>query len=158
MIRLIAAVDARFGIAKHGRLPWELPAEQLYFRNMTMRHGGVVLMGRKTYQCIGHALADRRNYVASRTLPDTSGITVVEDVRHFLVNCPDDVWVIGGAAIYAQALPYADELYITRIQADFNCDQFFPIISEQSFQLVFRSPPQFEAGVSYLYEIYNTRK
>nr|AIA13404.1 Dihydrofolate reductase [uncultured bacterium]AIA13562.1 Dihydrofolate reductase [uncultured bacterium] len=154
MIRLIAAIDNKLGIAKNGTLPWTLPVEQHYFKEMTMRHGGIVLMGRRTYETIGRPLPGRQNFVLSSTLQDTDGITVVRDLKTFLQEQPD-VWVMGGASVYEQTFEQADELYITRIDADFGCDQFFPAFATDAFYLQRRSPVQRENNLNYLYEIYS---
>ncbi len=126
MIRLIAALDQNRGLAKQGTQPWDLPTDRRYFSDLTKTHGGVLLMGRTTYEVIGHALPDRQNFVATRNKDFAAeGVTPVHDIDAFLASHPE-VWVIGGGQIYAATLSHADELYITEIAADYDCDVFFP--------------------------------
>jgi dihydrofolate reductase len=159
MIRLIAAVDQKMGIAKQGRQPWSLPADEQYFREQTMRHGGVLLMGRKTHEVISRALPRRISYVLSRDPQATDTAPAIDSV-HFIpdpqlaVQKHPDLWVIGGADVYRQLLPQADELYLTIIAADFGCDQFFPGFADQGFIQVSRSLQYIENGLAYRYEVY----
>ncbi|MDZ7744671.1 MAG: dihydrofolate reductase [Candidatus Saccharibacteria bacterium] len=155
MIRLIAAVDRNLGIAKHGFQPWNIPADEQYFRQQTTGHA--VLMGSKTYEVIGRPLPDRRNFVASFDAVAVNGAEVVNDVEAFLSKQQRDIWVIGGASIYEQALPYADELYLTHIEADFGCDKFFPQFQQQ-FMLFDEQPPMEENGFIYRYIVYTSNR
>lgn len=154
MIRLIVSVDEKLGIAKDGQEPGSLPGERKHFKELTMQHGGIMLMGRLTYEQIGRALPGRQSFVLSSTMPDTEGITIVRDLPTFLASHPD-VWVIGGASVYEQTLLKADELYITRLHADLGCDQFFPTFSTDDFRLVEREPDQHENGLTFHYEVYS---
>ena len=153
MIRLIAAVDQKMGIAKDGSQPWKLPSDEQYFQNQTLLHGGRVLMGRTTFAVIQKPLPRRQNFVLSHATEPIEGATIVHDLQAFLVEHPD-VWVIGGASVYQQTIELADELYITRIEADFDCDQFFPQIDPEIFQLKQRSEFHHENDLTFYYEIY----
>ena len=157
MIRLIAAVDNKRGIAKHGFQPWHIPNDEKYFLDQTSKWGGEVLMGSKTYEVIGHPLKDRKNYVASRDAASINGAEVVRDLENFLKTFERDLWVIGGASVFEQALPYADELYLTEIQADFGCDQFFPEF-QAGFMPFGEEPLQEQNGFLYKYVIYTKRQ
>jgi dihydrofolate reductase len=114
MIRIIVATDSDGGIAKHGIQPWSIPDDEQYFQAQTLKFGGAILMGHKTYETIGSALPNRHNYVASRAPLHEANIEQVTDIANFLTHYKDgqDLWVIGGAAIYEQSLASADELYI----------------------------------------------
>ena len=147
MIRFIAAIDQKRGIAKEGRIPWHLPTDEQYFLQKTSQDGGVVLMGRATFEAIGHPLKERRNIVISKSLGPTEGIEVMNDLQQAL-HVAKDVWVIGGAAIFEQTLSFADELYITRIETDENCDRFFPEF-EKGFELTSKSKPRHENGLTF---------
>lgn len=157
MIRLIAAIDQQRGIAKNGRQPWSIPNDERYFRDQTVKFGARILMGRKTFDVISHPLANRTNYVLSHTHIEYPGVSGVIDLATFLQEASEDIWVIGGAAIYEQTIALADFLYLTLIEADFGCDQFFPTYGEQ-FELADQSPPQHEAGLTYRYTIYRRRR
>jgi dihydrofolate reductase len=126
VIRFIAAVDRKLGMAKSGVQPWKIPADEKYFLDHTSKYGAEVLMGSKTFEVIGHPLKDRRNYVLSRTAAAVNGAEVVNDLDGFLKGFGRDLWVIGGASVFSQSLQYADELYLTHVEAEFGCDLFFP--------------------------------
>lgn len=147
MIRLVAAIDSKRGITKNGRTPWKLRQELRYFKELTW--GGTVLLGRKTYDYIGHPLRGRQNIVASRqtnlVLP---GCTVVND----LDNLPEDVWVVGGE-LFTQIIDRSDLLYLTRLDADFACDRFFPDYEKQ-FKLMSCNDMQEENGIKFRYEVW----
>jgi dihydrofolate reductase len=153
MIRLIAAVDEKYGIAKNGVIPWHLPGELQYFAELTKRHGGVVLMGQKTYEAIGHPLSDRQNFILGHNKKNMPGVTYVDNLEVFLAEHPD-VWVIGGQSVFEQTLSLADELYLTHMHADFACNQFFPLFSEQDFSRVSESAPAIENDTSYTFVVY----
>jgi dihydrofolate reductase len=156
MIRHIVAIDQKRGIAKDGIQPWKLPKEEQYFADMTKTHGGVILMGRTTFEVIGRALPGRQNLVASKEPNFTAeGVTVVHNIDGFLQNQPE-VWLIGGAQIYAATLLLADELYVTEIEADFGCDVFYPEFTDH-FKLSQQSEPQQENGLIYRYNVYRPR-
>ncbi|MDB5166410.1 MAG: dihydrofolate reductase [Candidatus Saccharibacteria bacterium] len=152
MIRLIVALDSKGGIAKNGMLPWRLPTDQQYFKEQTMRFGGVILMGRITFDTIGHPLPGRQNYVLSHDTFQAEGITAVHDVHEFMKTQPE-VWAIGGAKVYAETLPYADELYLTHIDRDYQCDLFFPEVPAEKFAMVSKSLPQHHGDTTFVYEI-----
>lgn len=104
-------------IGRDGALPWHLPDDMRRFRALTL--GSAVLMGRKTFESIGRPLDGRTNLVASRTLsPNIDGVWIVRDVRYELANVVcGDVFVIGGAEVYREALPFCTRAYVTRVHA-----------------------------------------
>lgn len=128
-MNLIALVDINWGIARDGRQIYTIPADLRRFRDLTM--GGTVLMGRKTYQAIGHALPGRRNIVFSRGvwLQDAE---VYSDIDDFMKDCGKDQFVVGGESIYRQLLPYCDRAYITFVYEDLGADQFIDNLSESN--------------------------
>jgi dihydrofolate reductase len=105
-------------------MPWHLTEDLRYFRRLTL--GRVVVMGRKTFESIGRPLPGRTNVVVTRN-PDfrPEGVEVAGSLYGAVENHPD-AFIIGGADIYRQALPLADRLYITNIDADFEGDTRFP--------------------------------
>lgn len=117
MIALVAAMDERNLIGVGGRLPWHLPADLRHFRDVTM--GKAVVMGRKTLESIGRRLDGRTCFVLSRTRGVIGGNAVVADSLAHVTDEFDEVYVIGGAQVFAQALPLADRLYLTRIAHTF---------------------------------------
>ena len=140
LISLIAAVDAAGGLGMDGHLLCHLPADLQYFKAMTI--GKPVIMGRKTYQSIGRALPRRLNIVLSRTRGAIAGVEVVASLAEALqlVTTAPEVMIIGGASLYAEALPSAQRLYLTRIQHIFTADVFFPSINWSEWRLVKQEP------------------
>ena len=134
MISLIAAVAHENVIGRSNDMPWHLSADLRHFKDITTGH--TVVMGHNTYKSIaariGGALPDRHNVIVTRDngliLPDA---TVVHSIETALSNHGDEeVFVIGGAEIYSQTLPFADKLYITEVDADIaGGDTFFPVIA-----------------------------
>jgi len=155
MIRHIALIDSQRGLAKDGDQPAHLKTDQAYFREKTMSSGGNVLMGRTTFDVIG-VLKGRQNFVASHHLKASNDVTVVPDVATFLREFKEDVWIIGGAAIFSLTLQYADELYITKMEHDFGCDQFYPQYQEM-FTLISTSEPLTEENIRYRFYVYRRK-
>ena len=155
MIKLIAAIDKKRGIAKTGATPWYIKADLKHFRDLTT--GGTVLMGHDTYKTIGRPLPNRNNIVASRD-PNLKipGVQVINDMGKFLKQAKD-LWVIGGEQIFKSAIKYASELYLTQIDADFDCDKFFPPY-EKDFVLVKNGEWQEEEGLKFKYQAYKRRQ
>ena len=128
--------QARGGvIGKDGAMPWHLPEDLAHFKRTTLSHP--VIMGRKTWDSIPprfRPLPGRTNIVVTRQ-PDwhESGSQLAPSLREALQKCEnsEQVWVIGGAQIYAQALPLADELVVTEIDAEVDGDAFAPAIGPE---------------------------
>jgi len=155
MIRAIAAIDNKRGLANEEGIPWYLPHELRYFRSKTEQ--GAILMGYGTYLEFTKPFHDRENFVAT---PDGQilhdGFTRVTDARSWLKSRSDDVWVIGGAGLFTTTLDLATELYLTEIEADFNCTKFFPPYTD-SFELVSRSEPMTEHKITYTFCVYRQK-
>ncbi|HZL07846.1 MAG TPA: dihydrofolate reductase [Candidatus Dormibacteraeota bacterium] len=160
MIRLIVAVDRKLGLAKRGFQPWYIPDDEQYFAEKTKSYGGHVLIGKTTFQTFKHgSLTGRQNYVLTHSTDPIEGVTVVHDLNEFLEGFRDkDLWIVGGAKVFAEVMQAgkADELYITRIDADFGCDQFFPAY-EQGFKLADRTEPQEQNGFTFTYARYTKK-
>jgi len=125
-VSIIAAI-ARNGVIGRGNgLPWHLPEDLKRFRQLTW--GQAIVMGRKTYESIGRALPGRENIVVTRQAGfAAAGCRIEHSIESALESGdPRHIFVIGGAALYAAALPLASLLYLTEIQADVEGDAFFP--------------------------------
>ena len=126
-INLIAAMAKNRVIGIDNKMPWHLPADFAWFKKTTLGHP--VIMGRKTFDSMGKALPGRRNIVVSRN-PDwrAPGCDVFSSLAAALASCQgiDDVFVIGGASLYREALSIADRLYITEVDAAPAGDTWFP--------------------------------
>lgn len=158
MNRLIVAVDRKLGLAKQGFQPWYIPNDEQYFTDQTKKYGGHVLYGSRTYELslLRKPLVERQNYMLTRDKTPVEGLEVVNDLAKFLNDFHDrDLWVIGGANVFAQVMQAgkADELYITHIEADFGCNQFFPEY-EQAFKLAEKSDLHEENGFIFSYAKY----
>ncbi|MDL2363234.1 MAG: dihydrofolate reductase [Patescibacteria group bacterium] len=157
MIRAIVAVDQKMGIAKHGGQPWHIPDDEAYFSRQTKLYGGNVLMGSKTLAVMGEPLKGRNNFVLTRSQEHIDGVTVLHSLDKVNETCGEDnVWSIGGASLYSQMMEAGllDELYVTHIAADFNCDKFFPAIPKAEYKLYQQSEPKQQNGFTYTYAVY----
>jgi len=123
----IAAMARNRVIGREGEIPWRISDELRWFKRTTTGH--TVLMGRKTWASLGRPLPNRRNLVVTHG-PEIEGVTIVRDVEAFdpaaYAEPGTDVFVIGGAQIYAQLLPRCDELLLTVVPLDVEGDAFFP--------------------------------
>jgi dihydrofolate reductase len=126
-LNLIIARARNGVIGKDNAMPWKIPGEQAHFKRVTMGHP--IIMGRRTWQSIGRPLPGRRNIVVSRDPSFVApGAEVVANLDEALLRTQEatEVFVIGGAQLYAAALPRADRLLITEIDHDFDGDTTFP--------------------------------
>lgn len=158
MIRLIVAIDRKNGLAKHGFMPWNIPEDEQYFTDQTKSRGGNVLTGATTFTNTYKKgpLAGRQNYILTHDPVPIKGVTLVHDLEGLLNDFRhEDLWVAGGAAVFDQVMraSKADELYVTRIDADFGCDQFFPDY-KQGFELVEESKIREQNGFKFTYAVY----
>lgn len=127
-ISLIVATDKKGVIGKNNALPWRMPADMAFFKENTMGHP--VIMGRKTFESIGRPLPGRQNIVVSHN-PDfqPDGVQVAGSIDKAIalgvVSHISEIFVIGGQAVYEAALPKANKIYLTLIDADVDGDKQF---------------------------------
>ncbi|WP_128894054.1 type 3 dihydrofolate reductase [Longirhabdus pacifica] len=135
MISLIFAMGENRVIGNNNQLPWHLPADLAFFKKTTMHHP--IIMGRKTFESIGKALPGRLNIVVTRDKNyEAEHCTVVHSVDELVKKYGDtkeEVFVIGGAILYESFLPYANKMYITKIEHEFEGDAFFPKYDEKNW-------------------------
>ncbi len=132
IISLIAAMDKKRGIGFENALAWagKIPRDMTRFKELTL--GRTVIMGRKTYDSIGRALPNRMNIVLTRDNNwSAKGVwhvhSLTEALKEAGVNgISEEVFIIGGASLYKEALPLAHRMYLTEIDDVFPCDTFFP--------------------------------
>lgn len=128
-IALIAAVSENGVIGRDGGIPWHLPEDLQLFKRLTMGHH--LIVGRKTFESIGKPLPGRKMIVLSRQ-PNYSveGVITAASLQNALEIArkagEDEVFIAGGAAVYARALPLADRFYLSRVHANVKGDAFFP--------------------------------
>jgi dihydrofolate reductase len=147
-VSLLAAIAANGAIGYQGKVPWRIPEDLARFRGITMGH--TVVMGRKTWESIGKPLDGRTNIVLSRD-PDfgVPGCTV----SHSLYEAAEtarfskELFVIGGASVYEAFLPFADLLRITRIDAEYPADAYFPGVHWEEWRILEESTSR-DAGPS----------
>lgn len=157
-IALIWAMARNRVIGRDNQLPWYLPNDLKYFKRITT--GKPVIMGRKTYESIGKPLPNRTNIVVTRdTGFEAAGVKVVHSLdeaielaeAETLISGADEVIVMGGAEIYAQALPRADRLYVTLVHAEVEGDAYFPEIDLNAYREVMREDYSAEGPNPYDY-------
>ena len=127
-VALVVAMADNGVIGANGRLPWHLPDDLKCFKALTL--GKPVLMGRRTFDSIGKPLSDRRNLVLTRALiPAAPGVEYVHSVEQAraLAAPAAELCVIGGAEVFALALPLATRIYLTRVHATVAGDAYFPL-------------------------------
>ena len=126
-ISILVAMAANRTIGINNTLPWRCPEDLRHFRALTMGHH--IIMGRKTYESIGKPLPGRTTVVVTRNRElEIEGCIIAHSLQEAIGACAGDeeVFIVGGAELYAQALPIADVLYITEILAEVQGDAFFP--------------------------------
>jgi len=165
-LHLIVARARNGVIGNRGALPWHLPQDLAHFKRMTMGH--TIVMGRRTWDSIGHALPGRRNIVVTRNPQwHAPGVEAAASLEDALKKCaPDpgaahgsvpaagsDVFVIGGAALYAQALRgHVDTIFLTEIDADFEGDVTFPALDPARWRERSREHFAPEGGRSFSFD------
>jgi dihydrofolate reductase len=139
----LVAMDERRGIGKQGRLPWRLSSDLRRFRELTMGHH--IVVGRKTFESIGKPLAGREMIIVTRDLDyKVAGCFIVhsadEAVELARRRGETELFICGGAEIYAATLRLADFIYLTRVHADCDADTFFPEFDRDDWVEVEREP------------------
>lgn len=132
MISLIAAIGKNGELGKDGKLLWRLPHDLARFKKLTSGHA--IIMGRKTFEAIGKPLPDRRSIIVTRNLGySADGAETAASIKDAVARAGSDaeIFVIGGGEIYQEALPYADRIYLTRVDGAFDADAFFPSLGPE---------------------------
>ncbi len=136
MITLIAAVSNNLAIGYQNKLLYWLPDDMKRFRTLTTGH--TIIMGRLTFESFPKgALPNRRNVVLTRSNIEIPGAEVFSSLDSALASCSssEDIYIIGGASVYSQALPYADRLCLTEVDdTPENADAFFPSFNKEEWE------------------------
>jgi dihydrofolate reductase len=162
MLSLIAALASNRAIGKDNALLWHLPEDLRHFRETT--RGKPVIMGRKTWESLPEPfrpLPGRHNIVVSRDLAyQANGATLAGSLADAVRQAldADEVFIIGGAQLYREALPLADRLYLTEIAQDFDGDVFFPDFSPHDWQEISRQPGEASSGLRFAFVVYQRKK
>lgn len=149
-VTLIAAVARNGVIGTDNGMPWHLPEDFVFFKRTTMGHP--MVMGRRTFDSIGRALPGRRTIVITRQ-PDWSHADV--ETAHSLTDAlalagpSDEVFVCGGAQVYAEAMPWAHRMLITEVDQEPEGDVYFPAIDPERWRETARERREGFAWVTY---------
>nr|AIA11407.1 Dihydrofolate reductase [uncultured bacterium] len=131
-------------IGTEGGLPWNIPEDMKFFKDKTKGHA--MIMGRKTFESVGHPLPNRLNVVITRQTDfNANGATVVSSLDEAIEVCKqqtakygDEVFIIGGGEIYRQSMHIVDRIYLTRIYQDYDGDARYPEVDLDEFKEVSR--------------------
>ncbi len=157
-VHLIFARAANGVIGRDNALPWHLPEDMAHFRTLT--RGCPVVMGRKTWDSLPprfRPLPGRRNIVVTRQAGwSAEGADAAAGLAEAFALCAEaaHVWVIGGAQIYAEALPLAHALEVTEIHADFEGDAYAPMIAAGDWREVSRQDLRSDQGLAFSFVRY----
>ena len=135
-MELIVACTENFVIGAKGDMPWYLPADLKHFKEMTT--GNTIVMGRRTWESIGHALPNRMNVVVTRQNEFVAtGATVIHSIDELeSIDTTGTVFIIGGGELYKNTLELANKIHITRIHASLDGDTFFTPIDESIWNCI----------------------
>jgi dihydrofolate reductase len=152
-IALVAAVARNGVIGRSGRLPWHLPDDLKRFRALTSGHS--IIMGRKTWESIGRALPDRQNIVVSRlggfAAPGCDIASALSEAIR-ISAMPPPLFVIGGEALYREAMPLAELLFLTEIHRDFTGDARFPELDRTQWRETAREQRRLDGDAGFAYD------
>lgn len=148
MISFVVAITKNYVMARDGGLPWNLKTDKEYYRNKVKGH--IAVVGSTTYEQLSPDLTDREIIVLTRD-PDyhPDGVTVAYTIEEALPKTDEEVMVIGGGQVFAAALPYADRMYITEIDAELQGDVFFPRFNHDEWREISREHHAKDADNEY---------
>jgi dihydrofolate reductase len=153
-LSIIVAIDRQRGIGVRNQLPWHLPEDLAHFKRLTTGHP--IIMGRKTFDSIGRPLPNRRSIVITRdTAWQREGVEVVHSLDAALALVGDaPAFIIGGAQVFDTALAVADQLIVTEIDGQFECDTFFAPIDAAAWREAERTRHVSANGLAFDIVIY----
>lgn len=153
ILSAILAMSENRVIGRNNQLPWHLPADLKHFKTITTGHS--ILMGRKTYESIGRPLPNRTNIIITRNatlqIPGCLVVTSIEQALHYAKKENKEIFIIGGAEVYAQLLPMTDRIYLTLVHGQFTGDAFFPELNKKEWKEVDRVDHSADANNAYPY-------
>ena len=139
MLSIIVAIANNNVIGKDNKLIWHLPEDLKRFKRLTTNH--TIIMGRRTFESLGRILPDRKHVILCNDMEmniDDENVEVLEDISELedYISSDEENFVIGGATIYKLLMPYANKLYITKINESFDGDVYFPEIDEKTWKII----------------------
>jgi dihydrofolate reductase len=153
-ITLVVAIDAQRGIGVDNTLPWHLPEDLAHFKRVTLGHP--IIMGRKTFDSIGRPLPKRRNIVVTRSRDwRHEGVESAASLDEAIALVGEEpASIIGGAQVFNEAMPLADRMIVTHIDAVYRCDTFFPEIDPALWTVTAREDHRSADGLAYSFVTY----
>ena len=141
MLSIIVAIANENVIGKDNQLIWHLPEDLKRFKEITTGHK--MIMGRKTFESLGRVLPNRKHIILCNDMQmniDDENVEILDDISKLdkYINSDEECFVIGGATIYKLLMPYANKMYITKINQDFEGDVWFPEIKEDMWEEISR--------------------
>ena len=141
MLSIIVAIANENVIGKDNKLIWHLPEDLKRFKEITSGHK--IIMGRKTFESLGRILPNRKHIILCNDMDmniDNENVEVLDDISKLdkYINSEEECFVIGGATIYKLLMPYANKMYITKINESFEGDVWFPEIKEEIWKEISR--------------------
>ncbi|WP_121661757.1 DfrD/DfrG/DfrK family trimethoprim-resistant dihydrofolate reductase [Metabacillus litoralis] len=136
-VSLIVAMDQNRVIGYKNDIPWRIPRDWEYVKNVTKGHS--IILGRKNFESIGRALPHRRNIILTRDKDFSfEGCEIVHSIEEVFELCKQEkeLFIFGGEQIYKLFLPYVEKMYITKIHHSFEGDTFFPEVNEKEWKEV----------------------
>lgn len=160
-INIIAAIAKNRVIGLKGRLPWNIPKDLAYFKEMTSGKNSAIVMGRKTWDSLPiKPLPNRRNFVLTKnnyhsTFPDGLVLKEPDDVIR-LKKIYSNIWIIGGESIYSEYInkPYIERIYLTEIAEEYDGDTYFPILPHH-FEKIMQGKASFYQKNALEFSTYN---
>jgi len=152
-ISIIAAVSDNLAIGKNNKLLWHLPADMKHFKEMTTGHA--VVMGKRTFESLPNGPLPNRKNIVLTSIPEGDfdkyyEATSIKDAI-FLCENEEEVFIIGGASIFAQAIKSVDNMYITWVHGNFEADSFFPKINPKEWSEISREEHEADERNPYSY-------
>jgi dihydrofolate reductase len=162
IISFVVAASENNVIGKDNKLLWTLPNDMKFFKNTTW--GMPVIMGRKTYDSLGKPLEGRSNIVITRQKIEIPGVKVVNNLDQALAAAAEtdakESFIIGGGQVFAEAMPRANKIYITRVHTVIEGDTQFPVIDELQWQLISNLdfPADAKHKYAYSFQLWQRKK
>ncbi|MGA8147965.1 MAG: dihydrofolate reductase [Gallionellaceae bacterium] len=158
-LSILVAMTSNRTIGINNTLPWRIPEDLKRFKALTMGHH--MIMGRKTFDSIGKPLPGRTTVVVSRNQAlQMENCIIAHSLQQAIAACAgdDEIFIVGGAELYAQALPLADTLYLTEIQKDAEGDAHFPEFDKTEWREVVREKRHQQTPQSLEYHFVTYRR
>lgn len=160
-VSIITAASSNYVIGKDGDLPWNLPSDLKYFKEITQGHS--VIMGRKSWESIPEKfrpLPNRKNIIITRNSGYSTNLDALvrNDLRATIEeqsNIDEEVFIIGGSEIYKEAFKFVSRVYLTRVFEEFDGDTFLEGFNEEEWLFISHSDTYIENGLRFRFEIYD---